>query len=1251
MATPATPRRTLPTTRSSSRPSSPIKPSSSNTPAPRSTARASGALPATTTPRASTSNDLSRTSPTKRASTTPGLSSSSLTSRAASPVKPRASARPTSSLTSLRQGVAASGARASIASTLASSASFGDGIDDDPAGSDRPRRRAGFGSLTPTTPSRRPIPRESVLTEASEADGLDEDEPVRDPVADGVDNAGASSVHQDEDDGTEAEMDEDEKEGKRQNVVVCLRVRPPKGSDTSIYTLDQASSTLALAPTHPSLIKRFGSTSNIPKILSDEYEFRFDLLHLHPSPTSELYDRKIRPVVKAALGGFNGTVFAYGQTASGKTHTMTGSPTEPGIIPLAVDELFARIRAQRTRRSFALRVAFLEIYNEQLRDLLAPASAAGTTKAPEIVENGAVKGLTEREVALPGDVLEVLREGETRRRVGATDWNERSSRSHCVFIVTIESRSGKDGTARMSRLNLIDLAGSESATGQEDRRKEGAFINKSLLALSSVISKLTDPTASTAHIPFRDSKLTRLLQPALSGNSRVAVVCTVSPDAEQAAETLGTLKFAKRAKMVVTKAERGVLVTKDMLLTRHTAEIARLRASIAALESSSLLSERDSALSRADAAEGRASTAAAAVAAKDAELARLRAALERTRSLVLTGPELERSARRVSGAMGAGAAAWDEVLSPTRSRSLRAVGTSGGGTKRCASEMSALGLGTPGSGLGGRMRASVGGRLAEEDEYREKEATLKTQLAEAQASLAALTASSSDELSSLRSQLAASTSHADELRTRLVQLESDVARLGANLIAAQQERDALRASLAAASERSTALESQLAGAEARLSQAEGAHSTAAAALKVSTAAASEKDVRVAELEARLAAHDAAAGPRAEASASLEREVALARAELASVSAARDAALVAGDERARALQAERDLALRGVEAAEARVRAAEELAAMEASERCATAAESARERDAAERALQAEVARARADGAVERERADGLARRLAHLERLEDQRAQYERNQRAGTDALKSRLASLQARSGAGTPRGGREGASRTSSAGSEGSVELQVRNEELVARMGVLEREAEARQAAEARAEEARREARELRDAAERQGRVLDETEARAEDWRQKYLGVQRLLDQLTAAPSAAATTPPLSDTENRRPSSLFLPSSSARASSLSRRPPLAASQTPSHAHRGAAPPQLDSPGGGVASGTTTWLVSRPPPLPYSPHQRDATASERRKRRETIAKDLERLKEGRAVGAKRDGWDSPGASPTKAEFGGAARRA
>ncbi|GAA5933567.1 hypothetical protein JCM3775_003734 [Rhodotorula graminis] len=1344
MATATTPKRPLTTTRSS-RPPSPSKPApvestSVNNAPTRPPSRPSSALFASPGPSAS-ADPTRAPSPTKRASSSAFTSSS----RAPSPTKhPRASARlaPTASSSSfsLRSTASTSAhARTSSASSLAPSTSTSlsataGGLAAQDEDDDRPRRRAGFGP--PATPTRR--------VGGAFAGAGNTAEPAREEEED---------EDQDEDDGTETETEEDDKDGKAQNVVVCLRVRPPKpGSSSSsssstapIYTFNPATSSLSLAPSHPTLVKRFGSTAAAgphaqPRALSDDYEFRFDLLHLHPSPTSDLYDARVRPVVRAALAGFNGTVFAYGQTASGKTFTMTGSAAEPGIIPLAIDELFALIHAQRSRRRFALRVAFLEIYNEQLRDLLAappgpgaPAAGGGggAARGPEIVENGTVKGLTEREVALPGDVLDVLREGETRRRVGATDWNERSSRSHCVFIVTIESMSKKDGTARTSRLNLIDLAGSESATGQEERRKEGAFINKSLLTLGTVIGKLTDhpsPSSSSSssssappqHIPYRDSKLTRLLQPALSGNSRVAVVCTVSPDPEQAQETLSTLKFARRAKMVVTKAERGVLVNKDTLLAQYSSQIASLRSQIASLESASAGPSSSSSstnaappdaalLSRLGLAEERATTAAQAVAEKDAELERLRALLDKTRSLVLTGPELERSARRVSGTgtgAGEGGAAgrWDELLSPSRSRSLR-LGTPGA---RCASDgMGALGLGRPG-GTGARdLRASVGGRLAEEDEGREKEAALTAQLAAAQASLADLTstsASTAAELASLHAQLAHDASTADALRARVADLEASVPSLQGELDALRRERDELRAAVAQAQARcdevQAARDDDARALEARLGASEGARSAAAAALEAASSSGRDAqdalraaDARLVELDAeraalvrRLAAQNAASGTRDEAVASLERQVASTQAELASVAAARDAAALASREHVSSLESERDLALKRVDAAEQRVRDVEELAALHRSEHVAAQAQTSREREAAARALGAELERVRADLGQQRDKVERLERRLEHYERLEAQRTTYERHRHAGTDALKTRLAELQARAstpvphvaGAGSAPLSRSvsGASRASSLSAssasastsatsalvsvdmEAHVELQVRNDELAARIGELERLAGERQdAREVEAEAAQREAGELRSAVDLQKRQLDETEARAEDWRQKYLAVQVLLDQLTAAAATSPTPLPSnsSDTENRRPSSLFLPDTS-RASSTSRRPPLVASHS-SHSRTPSSPGPTSSSSTTTGTGTgvgvgATWLASRPPPLPYSPHQRDAeAAAQRKKRRETIAKDLARLREGKVVGDKREGWEdtagSPAASPspTKSEFG------
>lgn len=196
-----------------------------------------------------------------------------------------------------------------------------------------------------------------------------------------------------------------------------------------------------------------------------------DALHLSPAPTESLYDLKIRQVIRAAMEGFNGTVFAYGQTASGKTHTMMGNEQEIGIIPLAIQELFSFIlkvrppsfslsfvhstdnmdalQQQDTLRTFSLRVSFLEIYKEAFSDLLVSTPRPASAKPLEVHDEGMVHGLIERPVSSPDDVMRLLEEGEKRRRVGMTDWNDRSSRSHCVFIVV--SRSG------LSYANIIGL--------------------------------------------------------------------------------------------------------------------------------------------------------------------------------------------------------------------------------------------------------------------------------------------------------------------------------------------------------------------------------------------------------------------------------------------------------------------------------------------------------------------------------------------------------------------------------------------------------------------------------------------------------------------------------------------------------------------------------------------------------------------------------------------------------------------------
>ena len=412
----------------------------------------------------------------------------------------------------------------------------------------------------------------------------------------------------------------------KQNVVVCVRMRPSRAStsDAPVWSCDSTKNQIVPTEHHPAIAKRTTSSERAgagasiaaaapsttnevdddPTSSSSTYHFQFDKLITAPQTTDDMYHSHIAPVVRAAIEGFNGTVFAYGQTGSGKTHTMSGSDAEPGVIPRAVQQVFHMINDEPDRE-FLLRVSYLEIYNETLKDLLAPlpqlSGSMQTTERPASpIKGGAgstlriiedqkssrviITGLREEIVTDAETVLDLLQRGQDERHVGATDWNERSSRSHCVFQLTIESRS-RDAAkeVRISQLNLIDLAGSERAASQAERRKEGAYINKSLLTLGTVIGKLTEPSDSgDAHIPYRDSKLTRILQTSLSGNARIAVICTLSPDTEHANETLSTLKFGKRCKLVVTTAKRGTAMDDKALLQKYRKELDALRAKLEA---------------------------------------------------------------------------------------------------------------------------------------------------------------------------------------------------------------------------------------------------------------------------------------------------------------------------------------------------------------------------------------------------------------------------------------------------------------------------------------------------------------------------------------------------------------------------------------------------------------------------------------------------------------------------------------------
>nr|KAG5702779.1 hypothetical protein BaRGS_003653 [Batillaria attramentaria] len=275
------------------------------------------------------------------------------------------------------------------------------------------------------------------------------------------------------------------------------------------------------------------------------------------------------------MNGYHGTVFAYGQSGSGKTHTMSGSKLEPGIIGLAMQDIFDFIE-QKPSHEFLMRASYMEIYNEKIYDLLGNDDTK-TLKLQETPDHQiSVVGLDETLVNSCEQVFMVIKNGDAKRTVAETKQNDRSSRSHCIFRIIIESRKRgeTDAAVMVSHLNFVDLAGSEKAgENSGDRFKEGCAINKSLFCLSQVISKLSEGVGNQ-FIPYRDSKLTRILQNALGGNSKTAIICTMNPTTIE--ESHSTLKFATRAKTIKNKPHVNEVLSEAAMLKKYRNEISRL---------------------------------------------------------------------------------------------------------------------------------------------------------------------------------------------------------------------------------------------------------------------------------------------------------------------------------------------------------------------------------------------------------------------------------------------------------------------------------------------------------------------------------------------------------------------------------------------------------------------------------------------------------------------------------------------------
>ncbi|BFZ55143.1 hypothetical protein PYCC9005_002182 [Savitreella phatthalungensis] len=287
--------------------------------------------------------------------------------------------------------------------------------------------------------------------------------------------------------------------------------------------------------------------------------FTFDRVFDMDSRQEDVFDYSIKSTVDDVLNGYNGTVFAYGQTGAGKSFTMMGADLANrdlrGVIPRIIEQIFDHIASAPSNMEYTVKVSYMEIYMERIRDLLAPAN--DNLPIHEDKQRGVyVKGLLEVYVSSLDEVYQVLSQGGASRAVSSTNMNTESSRSHSIFVVTITQKNVETGSAKMGQLNLVDLAGSEKVgkTGASGQTLEEAKkINKSLSALGNVINALTDGKSS--HVPYRDSKLTRILQESLGGNSRTTLIINCSPSAYNDAETLSTLRFGMRAKSIKNKAK------------------------------------------------------------------------------------------------------------------------------------------------------------------------------------------------------------------------------------------------------------------------------------------------------------------------------------------------------------------------------------------------------------------------------------------------------------------------------------------------------------------------------------------------------------------------------------------------------------------------------------------------------------------------------------------------------------------------
>jgi len=383
----------------------------------------------------------------------------------------------------------------------------------------------------------------------------------------------------------ERDFDLDDMEATNINVVVRCRGRNEREVRENSHVVVRTEGTKG----------RLLELAMGPNAVSNK-SYEFDRVFSQAADQAMIFEDVVRPVLDEMLAGYNCTIFAYGQTGTGKTYTMSGDLTETmgmlsdnaGIIPRVLQSLFKKL--DMDEKEYSVRVSFIELYNEELRDLL----SSDENKQLKIFDDTSRKGHTttivqgaeERYILNAAEGLRCLQEGSVKRQVAATKCNDLSSRSHTVFTITVyqkhETDSNGEDMFMLGKLNLVDLAGSENIqrSGASDKRAaEAGLINKSLLTLGRVINALVD---KSPHIPYRESKLTRLLQDSLGGRTKTCIIATISPARSNLEETISTLDYAFRAKNIRNKPQLNALTNKKALLREFIVEIERLKAELIA---------------------------------------------------------------------------------------------------------------------------------------------------------------------------------------------------------------------------------------------------------------------------------------------------------------------------------------------------------------------------------------------------------------------------------------------------------------------------------------------------------------------------------------------------------------------------------------------------------------------------------------------------------------------------------------------